>query len=216
MIEITLKTSWETVSIKDYMAYTMILEDKNTSEFEKTLDILGLMCGMSRENLMPMPARDIMPLFSKLTFLSEKPKSDVKEFYDIGGIKYKLISDVRQMTAGQFIDLSHYTKDPNLIIDNLHLICATLMLPVKQYRGKKFMDKIETERYLETPIAVTSENLYENMPIQEAIGISNFFTCLYSLFTEIMRLYSKEMSQKRLKLALETLKQSERLEILSP
>lgn len=194
-MQLTIKTSWDAVTICDYMNYKNALDNPNTTDFEKKLDVLAILCHITREELMDLPASQIVPLFNKMEFLTKPPTAEVEPYYEIAGKKFKLIMDVTQLTAGQFIDLSHYTKDPAFIIDNLHAICAILLLPVKPYRGKK--DIIPTEKYGETPIGEIAEFLYENMPIKEALGISNFFTCLYNLFMQITKRY---LEQERTKL----------------
>lgn len=196
------------ITIKDYMNYKCALENPNTTDFEKHIEILAMLCGLQRSDLMQLPARQITPLFNSMEFLKKQPTSEVKEFYEIAGKKYKLIMDVNKLTAGQFIDLSHYTKDPELIIDNLHLVCSVLMLPVIPYRGKKNVDIVRTEKYLETPIDETSEFLYNNMPITEALGISNFFTFLFDVFIQITKHYLEQERTKQLNRASKMLSEA--------
>jgi hypothetical protein len=203
-MELTLKTSWEGVTIKEYMLYLGALHNPNTSDFEKQLDILAVMCGISREDLMPLPANQILPLFNRLTFLTIPPTADVRPYYDISGRKFKFCMDVKELTAGQFIDITNYTRDPDLILDNLNAICAVLLLPVKPYKGKRL--EPPCEKYGETPLQEIADYLYEHMPIQEAMGISNFFGFLYSVFTEITRLYLEAEQTKQLNKASKMLK----------
>jgi hypothetical protein len=204
-MELILKTSWAGVTIKDYMNYKCILEDRNTTDFEKQLDILALLLSVDRKEMMSWPANQVTPLFDKMKFLTVKPYSKVEPYYDINGRKFELIMDVNKLTAGQFIDLSHYTKDQELVIDNLHLICSTLLLPIGKYKGKH---NPKPDKYDSEKIGDISEFLYEHMPISEALGISNFFTFLFDLFTEITKLYLEAERTKQLSRASKMLKQS--------
>lgn len=203
-MELTLKTSWSAVTIADYMNYKNALDNPNTNEFEKNLDVLAIILGVDRATLMPLPAGQILPLLDRMSFLITPPTSDPRSYYDIGGRKFKLVMNVKDLTAGQFIDLSHYTKDPELVLDNLHSICATLLIPVKPYKGKK--SDIPVEKYGETPVNETAEFLYNNMSIEEAIGISSFFTLLYDLFTQITKRFLETEMRIQLSKASKMLK----------
>jgi hypothetical protein len=194
-MELTLKTSWDGITIKDYMNYKCILDDRNISDFEKQLEILALLLNVDRKEMNDWPANQVTPLFEKMKFLSQQPTAPIEPYYDINGRKFELIMDVTKITAGQFIDLSHYTKDSELIIDNIHLICATLLLPISPYKGKKIP---KADKYDSSKIEEISEFLYQHMPIQEAIGISNFFTFLYNVFIEITKRYLEAEKLKQL------------------
>lgn len=198
-MNLQLTTSWAGITIEKYFNYKNALENPNTTDFEKNLDILAILCDIDRSDLMSLPANQIVPLFDKMEFLTEHPHSATREYYDIGGRKFKFCARVQDLTAGQFIDLSNYTKDPNLTLDYLHNICAVLLLPVKQYRGRK-VTREYAEKYGETPHDELSEFLYKNMTIPEAIGISNFFTLLYELFTEITKRFLAQKMTKQLTL----------------
>lgn len=208
MEEVVLKirTSWKGLTIKDYFAYLGALENPNTSDFEKQLDILAILCGIDRSDLMNLPAREIVPLFEKMDFMKVPPKDDAQKFYDIAGRKFQLTMNVGEITAGQFIDLTNYTKDPEFIMDNLHTICAILLAPVIPYRGKSFPNKIRTEKYNPATLNERAEFLFENMPIGSAIGISNFFTFLFDLFIEITKHYLEQTKQNQLNIASKILR----------
>lgn len=198
-MQLQIITSWNAVHIKQYMSYKEVLDDPNITDFEKHLRVLSILCGIERKELDDLPANQIIPLFNKMQFLTKEPTAEPEPYYEIGGQRFALVMDVTKITAGQFIDLNHYTKDANLILDNLHLICATLLLPVKPYRGKRVPP---VEKYGESSTEERAEFLYEHMPIKEALGISNFFTCLYNLFTEITKIYLEQMMTKQLNSAL--------------
>jgi hypothetical protein len=208
-IELRVRTSWKGLTIKDYFAYLEALENPNTSDFEKQLDILAILCQIKRADLMDLPANQIVPLFDKMEFMKVPPKEEVRNYYDINGRKFKLCMNVGEITAGQFIDLNNYTKDPEFIMDNLHMICAILMAPVIPYRGKSFQSKIRVEKYNPATLNERAEFLFEHMPIGEAVGISSFFTFLFSLFIEITKRYLEQMKTTQLNLASKTLSRKE-------
>ena len=139
-----------------------------------------------------------------LDFLETEPKADIQDYYTIGGIKYKLIKEVKDITVDRFNDLSSYIKDKNLLMDNLHLSMTTLLIPVKQ--GKK---KEKLEKYLESPLEFTAENIWNNMRIVDAMGIQLFFCLLCNFFSETTRIYLEEETKLKLNSVLKTLKPME-------
>lgn len=217
-VELTLRTSWKGLSIKDYLMYLGALDNPNTNDFEKQLDILAILCSTNRQALNDLPANQVIPLFNKLEFLKVAPKEDARSYYDISGKKFKLCMDVGQITAGQFIDLTNYTKDPDFIMDNLHTICAILLLPVIPYRGKAYPGsaKERIEKYSAETLNDRAEFLFDNMPIGEAIGISNFFTFLWNIFIEITKNYLERERMKTLNSVSTTLNEKPMMKSLKP
>jgi hypothetical protein len=194
-MQLTIITSWDGVTISAYLQYKMVLEDPNISDFEKNLRILSILCGIDRETLNDLPANQIIPLFNKMEFLKIAPTANPEPYYEINGKRFALVMDVTKITAGQFIDLNHYTRDADSIIYDIHLICATLLLPVKEYRGKKIPP---IEKYGESSTEERADFLYDHMPIKEALGISNFFMNLYSLFIEITKIYLEQTRMQQM------------------
>lgn len=128
-MRINLKTSWEQVTIEDYMKIYSIIGDENINEVEKEIMILAVLAGVNEHQLNKFPLSEIKRLFSMIGFIHELPKGDIQDYYFIGGKRYKLVKNPGDMTAGQFIDINSYTKDADLMIENIHLIAATLLLP---------------------------------------------------------------------------------------
>ena len=197
-MQLNLITSWDAITIEKYFTYQQHLTNENTSDFEKQINILSLLLGIDKATMDELPASQVVPLFDKMEFLTKQPYAEPRTYYDIGGNKYFLQRDVMKITAGQFIDLTHYTKDPSGILENIHNICAVLLLPVKPYRGKQIPP---VEKYGESDVIERAEFLYNHMSIGEAMGISGFFTMLYSLFIEITKRYLETEKTKQLNLA---------------
>jgi hypothetical protein len=58
------------------------------------------------------------------------PDKTMREWYK-DGIKYKLISDIRDINAGQYNELIHFSKGGD-IVGNLHRLMATLVMPMER------------------------------------------------------------------------------------
>jgi hypothetical protein len=159
---------------------------------------------------------------------------DLQDYYTIAGKKYKLVRNLDNLTAGQFIDLMNYTKDPSLIMDNLHLALTVFLIPCNDLKPKEVLfnsvydwisrSKIgqrlarkwhlnpfveKPEMYLQTPSSLTSEIFYNHLSIADATAISVFFYQLGTLFAMSTKDYLLENLQNRLNSASKTLNNPE-------
>lgn len=214
-----IKNSWDEVTIAEFCEIQDIMNSLNYNELEKKIKVLAVLAGVKDDEFDSYLMTEIHEMFKNLEFLQYEPTADVRDYYVIGGKRYKLIKNVNELTAGQFIDLSNYTKDKSMIADNMHLIIATLLLPApftpaqkldwkkrllnkairyaKKGKGAEYLKKkgvdefkpefvdLPVEKYLQTPLNETAENIFENMPISQAMGISVFFYLLLTAFLEV-------------------------------
>lgn len=247
-MRINLKTSWDQVTIEDYMKIYSIIGDENINEVEKEIMILAVLAGVNERDLNTFPLSEIKRLFSMIGFIHEQPKGDIQDYYFIGGKRYKLVKNPGDMTAGQFIDISTYTKDGDTMIENIHLIAATLLLPapfepaqplkrwqkffnwvlrkVKNKNFQSYCDKkglrqykkeiknLPVEEYGTTSQAETAEIFFENMTIDQAMGISFFFVLLSMSFSKVMEAYLGSEAKNQLKLVSKSLKKPREKEIM--
>lgn len=123
------KQSWNEVTIKDFFHITSILKDDVLNDLEKKIAVLAVLAGIDETELDSYPISEVHKMFREVEFIYEQPKGEVKDYYFIGGKRYKLVKEVNRLTAAQFVDLSAYSKTSEDIIENLHLICTTLLLP---------------------------------------------------------------------------------------
>lgn len=151
---------------------------------------------------------EIQELFERLDFLKHPSDTPLREFYQIGGKRYKFVGNLTELTTGQFIDLDAQTKEPTAIVDNLHIICAIFLLPIipktpiQRLIEKMGLKKFRSlEHYLETPLQETAENLYQNMPYALANSIGLFFCVLGQIYTAITKDCLRQEMTNQLRLA---------------
>ncbi len=241
-----IKNSWEEVTIAEFFTIQDIISAKNVNDLEKKIKVLSVLAGVEDSAFDNISMPEIHLMFQNLEFLEAEPVGEIQDYYFIGGIRYKLIKQVNHITAGQFIDLSAYTKEKDLILDNLHLICATLLIPapflpaepipfkkralnkvirsIKNPKALAYLKKkgvtefkseiknLPLEKYMQTPLEETAENIFNNMPITQAFGISVFFYLLFTSFLQVTQHYlgSTAMNQlKSISTMLETQEQKE-------
>ncbi len=134
-------------------------------------------------------------MFRQSDFIYKEPQGNIQDYYFIGGKRYKFIKNVNKLTAAQFIDLSTYTKTPEDIIENIHLICTTLLLPapfepakpidwkrrmlnkvirrIKQPKAKAYMASKGVREFTSDIVNLPVETYLQTPPEETA---ENFFT----------------------------------------
>jgi hypothetical protein len=229
--KLVIKSSWNEVSIADFFILDAINKDRHLTLTEKNLKILSVISGKGENEFRHLRTEDIKTfLDKKAAFLKEEIAGDLKDYYSIAGRTYKLTRNLDNLAAGQFIDLMNYTKDPELIMDNLHLALTVFLIPcidlkhkealfnslhkkltrfkrgqriAQKWRLKAFVEK--PENYLQTPASETSEIFFNHLSIADATTISVFFYQLGTLFALSTRDYLLGKLQNQLTSVSKTL-----------
>jgi hypothetical protein len=199
-----IKDCWKEITISDYFQMQDILENKNMNALEKQLKILMLISDITEDDLDQMTIIDSDLYLDVLKFMKEEVKGNVKDEYIIKGKKYKLVKDLKTLSAGQFIDLEHFVKENE---DNLKLpeIISTLLLPVQTTKKMLIWKEERIEKYMETDREVTINHIIENMNIEDAMGIMVFFYLLSIVSTWTIQSYLALELNERKKSVLKTL-----------
>lgn len=212
--------SWNDITIADFFILKNIEDNKALSLIQKRIKTLSALSGIPEVQVEKLRGEIISSYFEKeLSFLNtEVNHDDLKEYYVINGKKYRLIKQIDQLTGGQFIDLQEYTKDSDHVLDSLHLILTVFLMPVRELTPRQVLkNKIHRiipervsrainwkyfegipENYMETPCAITCEELYQHMKITDAMSITLFFCVLGDLFFLTTNLYLEMITSKQL------------------
>src|SRR5580693_8406175 len=109
-IKLKAKDSWNEISLATFLELKEV-DEAHIDDLQKDIAKLSILAGVSKNYFDPFPASEIKKFSNVLYFLETEPKAAVKEFYTIGGKKYKFISLIKDLTAGQFIDVMNIAKD---------------------------------------------------------------------------------------------------------
>jgi hypothetical protein len=208
-IKLKVKNSWDEISLSEFLKLKDI-EDSEINDLEKDIQKLSILAGVHKNYFNSYPASEIKKFSHALDFLEKEPTADLKDHYIINGIQYKFISQIKDLSAGQFIDIINLTKDRTHINENLHLLVACFLLPV---RKKSFYEKITKgrkkvyEKYLETSSTIISENVYEHLSISDIMAMSVFFCNLLKGFVEATQVFLEKKTAIQLKSVLKTLEE---------
>lgn len=179
------KFEWSDVTLSQFDQILSISEIKK-NDLDKMIDVLSVMTGETSEYYKEMLLDDVTEQLTRISELKSdllKP-SKLNDTYIVEGIKYKLTTSAKQMTAGQFIDyqvtLHNNPKD-------IAMMCAIFLIP----DGKKYGEEYDVMKLKET--------LYNSFKYVDAMAISFFFQKTLDVLSKTTLSYSIKKLKKEMK-----------------
>jgi len=173
-IELTIPTSWEDITIGNYIELRPVLSTK-MNDVSRVINILCVLTGKKREEIKELNIKQYKELIKKMSFLNtELPKELEKRRFIIGGKWYEFKYEADKLLFGEYINVMEILQKSNnnedVIFDNLHKILTIICRPV--YKTMFGFKDAEVDSEV---IRETAENFYKNMPITIAYPIGVFF-----------------------------------------
>lgn len=173
---INVPRSWSDVTVGEYQAFRQLLKEDGDPYLTECA-IISTFTGADMNDIMAITREDHGKIMTKhLAFLSSEVTGKLKNRVKLGGKWYHIETDLKNITGGQYIDLTHFMKDEN-VDGNLHNLIACLCTPLKfgiwkqPYNGKNH--------------ASVAEQI-KSMPITYVKPITDFFLSSYvELLTNI-------------------------------
>ena len=178
--KINKKYSWSDVTINMYKR--MLALEKNE---DYPFDLLAIFEGKKVEEILNQPIDYTLKCAAALNkFTTVKPSPDmVKTRYELNGKIYKLSLNPADINTAQYFDFVNTKKE---IPENLAQILAIFMIP----DGKTYNTGYDLES------AVYDIDNYMN--VQEALGVSNFFSALFQTYSkQVMIRVKKALKQAK-------------------
>jgi len=190
-----LPTSWKEISLKTYCGFEKIINDKSLDNHGKDVEIISLLSGISRSEILALPLKTLHECLDKIKFLNYldliRPLKNSKHLrFCIKGRWFKIKLNASDLTGGQYIDLMTFLKENENPTANIHNVLAVIVAPLKwglipiKYDGK---DQSERAAFL-----------YENMSMSIAYPILVFFCNLSQHLTAAMQDYLKTETTKKM------------------
>lgn len=170
------------LKIKEFDAFKESF-DGNEPDILKIFNIFGY-------DLTKLKFDDFQKKWNEIQSMKVTPSTGTKLVYKIGDRRFKACLNPLKLSAGQFIDYQTYVADNA----NLKGIMSVILLPQERkffgWKTKKYNDGYD--------IIEVQDYLYENMTIQEAMGLSSFFLTWSITLLKTMKDYSiKRLVRKR-------------------
>jgi len=194
-----LPTKWSEVSLKKYIQITE-LSEIDMDELDRHAKVLSILSGESEDKILSMSVTALKQCITATTFIYTLPEGGaIKQFIKLSGKRFKVNTKLNTISAGEYIDLSNYTKDKETVNQNLHNILAIFFVPVNVFgnkRNKYYQDgvlKLEQRNK-------NAEIIKENIMMSDVFSLSGFFLKLYESLMEATVNYSmlkaKEANRK--------------------
>ena len=146
-----------------YVTFKRLLAACETAEddTQRTVSVLSILTGKSEDEILNLPIAEYGRLAQIAQFIGTAPHNvPVRAEYKLGDFTLVPVIQIKNMTAGQFIDFQQYVKDDNLDIELL----SCLLVP----KGHKYMDGYDIEDIHKT--------LRQHLLTRDAIALKSFFT----------------------------------------
>lgn len=141
-MKITIPTSWEGVTLREYQAYQVLLTEAaekikqstnpQVTEFETECAIISLFSGEDMDEILSLNQGSHNSLYNQLAFLQDDIQGKVKDSYKVNGTKYYFEKNADKINGGQWLTLQHFLKED--IDGNLHNLMACFAYRVHKYR----------------------------------------------------------------------------------
>lgn len=163
---------WKDITLNKFKEIQSILEGEE-DDLTKKVYLYASLTGEQIEVVRDIPLGIFLKAYSKeCVFLEQKMPQYIPEFWEFNGVKYKITTQINELSAGQYIDLKEYGK----VQSDIHKVMAVLC-----YDGEAYDGKTHEER---------SKLFNEFMPITIAAPLSAFFLELWKQWSEILLAYS--------------------------
>lgn len=183
--------NYNSLTIKKYLDIKEVLE-MNIEEIDKQVSLIAILSDMDENDVYNLPLPEFQELNKKTEFLNELPQTRnyPKTKYKLGGLELETVLDMRDVTAGQYIDYQTFVKDTDKYLVEL---LSVFLVP----KGKKYNDGYD--------ILEVQNAIRENLSIVEAISMSAFFLMLceslikatvQSSIKKLKRMMRKEKDKK--------------------
>ncbi len=168
-VTLTIPDNWDDITIGMYQKYVKIQDGKG-SEKNKVYKSLALLCNTTTAIVKKIPYKDLLEILGIVKKLvdSEPESTNFKKLFELNGVQYGFCPNLNRLTAGEYIDLESYCKDP---VDNLHIINSILYRKVT----KKVNDRYAIEPYNPDEF---KEEIFKDCPMSIALSSLGFFLTL--------------------------------------
>lgn len=150
---------------------------ENMEEIDRQVTIISILSDKTEDEVLNLPLAEYGKLAAQTEFLTKEPvvKNRTPNKIKINGKEYEVLKDVKDMTAGQYIDYQQYLS-LNDVTKYLPYLLSCFIIP----KGKK---------YGEYNVDGVINEIRNNMSVEEALNIAGFFMKKFRTSIEGMLLY---------------------------
>ena len=196
--------NYNQLTIKQFLKIKLISELEQDPLHRKVL-ILSEISGQSVDDIESMPIGDMIEALKGLDKIENlQTDAKIKLKFKVGGRRFIVKWKEQELTSEQFIDVSHFCKDPNKILSNIHNILASVCVERNWY-GKELGYKGEKHKEI-------ADLFYNEVKIATAYPIMLFFCRYYEALQQNILTFLELEANKAMKNTKELLAKFKDLE----
>lgn len=155
------------LTIKQFLRIKTITE-LETDPLQRSIRMIAEVTGKTVDEIEEYTLDEIKEMAKKMADIETlQPTDKLKMKFKIGGKRFEYIWKTQELTAYQYIDATHFCKDP---VNNIHNILASIVVERSVFgKRKPYNGNTHKER---------AELFYEQMKIKDAMPVMLFF-CKY-------------------------------------
>ncbi len=128
------------LTVDQYQRLYAVQRSENT-DLDKSIQSVAIITGKTPTEVEAMDFHEFKTKAKEIAVLFSGPIEQrmPHRYVKLVGKKYKVMTDIRDLSAGQYIDLQHFLAGN--MIENLHQIFACLLIPEKFFGKGKYDGK---------------------------------------------------------------------------
>ena len=160
--------TYKDINIKKYLELKKVLDDTDDL-LRVQSQLIAIVNDMTEEEVLNLPLTEYTKKVHTIDFLTEVPKisNRTPKKLNLNGRKYEVITDVRKLSAGQYIDFQTLMQSEN-VDDYLPNLLACFIMP-------------EGENYGDYDVMAVADEIAEYLDIETAFSLMRFFQSASSL-----------------------------------
>jgi len=180
--------NYNQLTIKQFLKIKLISELEQDPLHRKVL-ILSEISGVSVDEIESMPIGNMIEALKGLDKIENLQADEkIKLKFKVGGRKFIVKWKEQELTSEQFIDVSHFCKEPEKILSNIHNILASVCVERNWY-GKELGYKGDNHKEI-------ADLFYNEMKISTAYPIMLFFCKYYEALQQNILIYLESEAMK--------------------
>ncbi len=193
--------TYKDINIKKYLELKKVLDDTDDL-YRVQSQLIAIVNDMTEEEVLNLPLTEYTKKVHTIDFLTEVPKisNRTPKKLNLNGRKYEVITDVRKLSAGQYIDFQTLMQSEN-VDDYLPNLLACFIMP-------------ENENYGDYDVMAVADEIAEYLDIETAFSLMRFFQKWSLRLTTITLRYLEKRIKKGIRMTREATKKQEMKEAL--
>lgn len=174
------------LSIENYVKVYNIKDFLGDEFFQAKL--INQLLGIKMEDILKANHDQVNFISNSITGLFPDTEYPFLDRFELNGVKYGFIPSWKNMSFAEFVDLDTLmNKEPQDIMNNLHIICAIMFRPII---SEKSEHDFLIEEYDVKTMEIRAELFKKELDVKYVLGGQFFFSRFVNLSLNIIPLYS--------------------------